>query len=97
MNLRILYRGPLSSCNYDCSYCPFAKRTEKVNDLEGDRIALKKFVRWVETHDAFNLSLFFYPLGRGPGPLMVPRSLHRPDPHAPCVKGCRTNQFVLWT
>ena len=28
MNLSILYRGPLSSCNYACGYCPFAKRTE---------------------------------------------------------------------
>ena len=27
MNLSILYRGPLSSCNYGCGYCPFAKRT----------------------------------------------------------------------
>ena len=26
MNLSILYRGPLSSCNYACGYCPFAKR-----------------------------------------------------------------------
>ena len=28
MRLSILYRGPLSSCNYDCAYCPFAKRRE---------------------------------------------------------------------
>ena len=28
MNLSILYRGPLSSCNYACDYCPFAKRPE---------------------------------------------------------------------
>ena len=24
----ILYRGPLSSCNYGCEYCPFAKHAE---------------------------------------------------------------------
>ena len=28
MNLSILYRGPLSSCNYGCEYCPFAKHRE---------------------------------------------------------------------
>ncbi|MEN8446791.1 MAG: radical SAM protein, partial [Cyanobacteria bacterium J06555_13] len=28
MNLSILYRGPLLSCNYGCEYCPFAKRQQ---------------------------------------------------------------------
>ena len=26
--LAMLYRGPLASCNYDCPYCPFAKRRD---------------------------------------------------------------------
>ena len=37
MNLSILYRGPLSSCNYACAYCPFAKRTETAAELAHDR------------------------------------------------------------
>lgn len=45
--LSILYRGPLSSCNYDCSYCPFAKRHETAEELARDCEALQRFVRWV--------------------------------------------------
>jgi MoaA/NifB/PqqE/SkfB family radical SAM enzyme len=43
----ILYRGPLSSCNYGCGYCPFAKRKESRAELAADRAALERFVRWV--------------------------------------------------
>lgn len=45
---RILYRGPLSSCNYGCTYCPFAKRRETRDELDVDRRALERFVGWVE-------------------------------------------------
>jgi len=47
MNLSILYRGPLSSCNYACGYCPFAKRTETPTELAHDRACLERFVAWV--------------------------------------------------
>ncbi|WP_406701254.1 STM4011 family radical SAM protein [Singulisphaera sp. Ch08] len=47
MNLSILYRGPLSSCNYGCVYCPFAKRHETAAELAVDRRALQRFVDWV--------------------------------------------------
>ncbi len=47
MNLSILYRGPLSSCNYDCAYCPFAKRRESKAELDHDRDCLERFIRWV--------------------------------------------------
>jgi hypothetical protein len=40
MKLSILYRGPLSSCNYGCDYCPFAKRVETSAEREADRRAL---------------------------------------------------------
>jgi MoaA/NifB/PqqE/SkfB family radical SAM enzyme len=43
----ILYRGPLSSCNYGCGYCPFAKRKESKEELDRDRVALERFVSWV--------------------------------------------------
>lgn len=53
MNLSILYRGPLSSCNYACDYCPFAKHSETSAELEVDRLALERFTSWVvqRTHD----------------------------------------------
>ena len=38
MNLSILYRGPLASCNYDCPYCPFAKRRDDPAALRADRV-----------------------------------------------------------
>lgn len=44
MNLSVLYRGPLTSCNYGCNYCPFAKRTESAAQLERDRRGLERFV-----------------------------------------------------
>jgi hypothetical protein len=47
LNLSILYRGPLSSCNYACGYCPFAKHRETAAELARDRNALARFVAWV--------------------------------------------------
>ena len=47
LSLSILYRGPLSSCNYGCEYCPFAKRQETAAELSADREALERFVDWV--------------------------------------------------
>jgi hypothetical protein len=44
LNLSILYRGPLSSCNYACAYCPFAKRRESSAELTRDRAALARFL-----------------------------------------------------
>ena len=63
MNLSILYRGPLSSCNYGCWYCPFAKRQESARDLAGDRQALKRFVQWVEDHPEHQVGILFTPWG----------------------------------
>lgn len=33
----ILYRGNLKSCNYSCSYCPFAKHRALASEMERDR------------------------------------------------------------
>jgi MoaA/NifB/PqqE/SkfB family radical SAM enzyme len=63
MNLSILYRGPLSSCNYDCWYCPFAKRQESAGELAKDRQALRRFVDWAENHPEIQLSILFTPWG----------------------------------
>ena len=45
--IRMLYRGPLASCNYDCPYCPFAKRRDPPELLRADRAALTRFVAWM--------------------------------------------------
>jgi MoaA/NifB/PqqE/SkfB family radical SAM enzyme len=43
----ILYRGSLSSCNYACDYCPFAKTTNTRAELQLDEQQLERFVAWV--------------------------------------------------
>ena len=45
---RILYRGSLSSCNYDCDYCPFAKTTNSRDQLQQDVREVERFVDWAE-------------------------------------------------
>src|SRR5581483_9795961 len=66
MNLSILYRGPLSSCNYACGYCPFAKHTESAAELAADRRALERFVGWVAGQAAHTLGILFTPWGEAP-------------------------------
>lgn len=63
MKLTILYRGPLSSCNYACHYCPFAKRREDRVALAADRRALQRFLAWVAGRTGDQLSIFFTPWG----------------------------------
>jgi len=47
VRLRILYRGPVSSCNFACGYCPFSKHVSSRRELEEDRAALARFVQWL--------------------------------------------------
>ncbi len=61
--LTVLYRGPLASCNYDCGYCPFAKRQETAAELVSDRRGLERLRRWIQTHTDTTFSLFFTPWG----------------------------------
>src|SRR5881275_1650192 len=64
MKLSILYRGPLSSCNYGCGYCPFAKHRETYEEHEHDRRALERFVEWVAVHPLEDqIAIFFTPWG----------------------------------
>lgn len=63
MNLTILYRGPLSSCNYGCSYCPFAKRIETRMQHADDQQALERFVTWVAAQREHRIAVFFTPWG----------------------------------
>jgi MoaA/NifB/PqqE/SkfB family radical SAM enzyme len=65
VKLAVLYRGPLASCNYDCPYCPFAKRRDPPSLLRADRAALSRFVDWVTTTTDVGLSVLFTPWGEG--------------------------------
>lgn len=59
----ILYRGPLASCNYDCAYCPFAKRVDAAAELARDRSALERFVAWVARPQGRQIGVLFTPWG----------------------------------
>jgi MoaA/NifB/PqqE/SkfB family radical SAM enzyme len=65
--LRILYRGPLESCNYACEYCPFAKQEDSPATQAADRAALARFVAWCgdlpATAPGVALGVFFTPWG----------------------------------
>lgn len=67
MTLSILYRGPLSSCNYGCEYCPFAKHHETDEEHANDAAKLTRFLHWCERfplrerHE--RLRVFFTPWG----------------------------------
>jgi MoaA/NifB/PqqE/SkfB family radical SAM enzyme len=63
MNLAVLYRGSLSSCNYACGYCPFAKRNEKPAQLARDRDGLAKFVQWLSDQARHRWRVLFTPWG----------------------------------
>ena len=60
--LSLLYRGDLSSCNYDCSYCPFAKGIDSKDLTAQDRAGLQRFVAWCEKTE-FSLRILFTPWG----------------------------------
>ncbi|MER5949899.1 STM4011 family radical SAM protein [Streptomyces sp. NPDC001904] len=65
MDLTLLYRGPLSSCDYDCPYCPFAKRRDSTAQLRADRAALERFTDWTAGQHEDRLSVLFTPWGEG--------------------------------
>lgn len=60
--LTILWRGPLSGCNYACGYCPFAKRKDTRSTLAADRAALERFSDWAMARP-HPLSVLFTPWG----------------------------------
>ncbi|MDC0709630.1 STM4011 family radical SAM protein [Stigmatella sp. ncwal1] len=63
MTLTVLYRGPLSSCNYGCEYCPFGKWKHTEEELAKDRADLERFLAWVESRTQDTLAVFFTPWG----------------------------------
>ncbi len=63
-HLSILWRGPLSSCNYDCHYCPFGKNPVDREEVARDAAALARFEGWVASRE-HPVSVFFTPWGEG--------------------------------
>lgn len=63
MMYRILYRGPLSSCNYGCPYCPFAKHQETRAEHAHDAQALTRFIERVEDLTQHRFGILFTPWG----------------------------------
>lgn len=60
--LTLLYRGSLTSCNYDCGYCPFAKRRDTRATLARDAAEVARFVAWVAAHSG-GIRVLFTPWG----------------------------------
>ncbi|HWH69300.1 MAG TPA: STM4011 family radical SAM protein, partial [Candidatus Sulfotelmatobacter sp.] len=58
----ILYRGSLSSCNYACGYCPFAKTANTRAELQQDKRELDRFVAWVAAQP-HRIGVLFTPWG----------------------------------
>ena len=48
MTWNIYYRGSLSSCNYSCHYCPFAKTRNSRAQLRQDQQQLEQFTDWAQ-------------------------------------------------
>ncbi|WP_159887343.1 STM4011 family radical SAM protein [Paenibacillus puerhi] len=67
MKATLYYRGSLTSCNYDCPYCPFSKHRDSAQTLAKDRAQLQTFVHWVrlQAELGHRISVFFNPYGEG--------------------------------
>jgi|LSQX01.2.fsa_nt_gb hydroxymethylpyrimidine pyrophosphatase-like HAD family hydrolase/MoaA/NifB/PqqE/SkfB family radical SAM enzyme len=62
----ICFRGSLSSCNYSCSYCSFAKRGPRKTELMKDKACLSRFCDFIDTTSFTNqISIFLTPHGEG--------------------------------
>ena len=60
--LSLLYRGSLTSCNYTCGYCPFAKRRDTRATLARDAAEVARFVAWA-ARQSRALRILFTPWG----------------------------------
>lgn len=63
----IFYRGSLSSCNYGCDYCPFAKTKNSRQELLQDQREVERFVDWVCRQTDREMSILFTPWGEALG------------------------------
>ncbi len=107
----ILYRGPLSSCNYACGYCPFAKTRNTAAELAEDARRLMRFVDWVE-YQAREIGVLFTPWGEALIHRSYQEALARltrfPNVRRAAIQtnlscrlewtaGCDLNRLALWT
>lgn len=74
---KILYRGSLTSCNYSCSYCPFAKTANSVEELKRDEGQLNRFADWVEEQGNKTIRILITPWGEALGHAYYRRALVR--------------------
>jgi len=107
----ILYRGPLSSCNYACHYCPFAKTSNTAAELQADKQKLNRFVDWVSEQSRQNIGILITPWGEA----MIHRSYqaalkklsHLPNVYRASIQTnlsgklewlseCNLNTLALW-
>jgi len=98
VDLTLLYRGPLASCDYDCPYCPFAKRRDTTAQLRADRAALGRFTAWAHEQRDDRLAVLFTPWGEGLVRSWYRRALvelsHRPHIQRVAIQtnlSCRTD------
>jgi MoaA/NifB/PqqE/SkfB family radical SAM enzyme len=63
MKLSLLFRGLLTSCNYACRYCPFAKRIESAARLNRDRQSVQRFTHWIADQSIHDWKILFTPWG----------------------------------
>lgn len=111
MRLSVLYRGSLSSCNYGCPYCPFAKHTESRKEHELDESQLCRFVDWVVS-GKHTISVLFTPWGEALIQKRYQRALARLtisdtvekvaiqtnlSCHLNWIDDCNTDKLALWT
>jgi hypothetical protein len=82
MKWSIYYRGSLSSCNYACGYCPFAKTRNSRAELALDRHQLQRFCAWT-ARQPVQLGILFTPWGEALGQRAYRRALvalsHQPN------------------
>jgi MoaA/NifB/PqqE/SkfB family radical SAM enzyme len=53
----------LSSCNYGCNYCPFAKKKNTRAELTEDARQLARFITWVQQKSEHTFGILFTPWG----------------------------------
>lgn len=111
MEWSVLYRGSLSSCNYACVYCPFAKTKNTRAELAQDAAELTRFVTWVVERPE-RMRILLTPWGEGLVRKHYQQAMTRLS-HLPQVSrvaiqtnlSCRTSwmqavnreRFALWT
>lgn len=74
MSWSVYYRGSLSSCNYSCGYCPFAKTRNTRAELARDRAQLERFCAWTAEQPR-GLGILLTPWGEALGHRYYRRAL----------------------